>query len=114
MQSISPGIVFRGNYAWEKSLPQITKLTKRPLVLGRSNFTNSLRKKILIDLKNLNLSVNSANLQFDCCYEDISRVKDIILKYNHDSIIAAGGGKVLDSGKYIADCLNIPCVLQCP
>ena len=46
---------------WEKSLPQVTKLTKRPLVLGRGIHTNSLRNKIIIDLKNQNLSVNSAN-----------------------------------------------------
>jgi glycerol dehydrogenase len=51
-----------------------------------------------------------ANLRFDCCYEDISQVKDIILNNNHDAVIAAGGGKVLDSGKYIAEILNIPCI----
>ena len=110
MQSISPEIIFRGEDAWEKALPEITKLTNRPLILGRSTFTNNLRSKILADLEILNLNVNSAYLQFDCCYEDISRVKNIILKNNHDSIVAAGGGKVLDSGKYIADCLNIPCI----
>ena len=110
MQSISPEIVFRGNVAWDESLPQIIKLTKSPLVLGRGINTNNLRNKIVFDLKNQNLKVNSANLQFDCCYEDISRIKEIILKNNHDSVIAAGGGKVLDSGKYIADGLNIPCI----
>ncbi len=110
MQSISPETIYRGNYAWEKSLLQITKLIKSPLILGRGIHTNNLRNKIFIDLKNQNLSVCSANLQFDCCYEDISRIKDIILKNNNDSVIAAGGGKVLDSGKYIAESLNIPCI----
>ena len=110
MQSISPEIIFRGNYAWQKSLPQITKLTKSQLILGRGIHTNNLRNRIFNDLKNQNLNVKSANLEFDCCYEDISRVKNIILKNNNDSLIAAGGGKVLDSGKYIADFLNIPCI----
>ena len=110
MHSISPEIIFRGNHAWEESLPQITKLTKSPLILGRGNQTYDLRNKIFNDLKNQSLSVNFANLQFDCCYEDISRIKDVILKNYHDSLIAAGGGKVLDAGKYIADCLDIPCI----
>jgi len=110
MQLISPETIFRGNYAWEKSLPQITKLTKSPLILGRGIQTNNLRNKIFNDLKNQNLNAKFANLHFDCCYEDISRIKDIILKNNNDSVIAAGGGKVLDSGKYIADSLDIDCI----
>ena len=110
MQSISPETIYRGNYAWEQSLPQITKLTKSPLILGRSIHTNNLRNRIFNDLKNQNLNVTSANLEFDCCYEDISRIKNIISNNNNDSVIAAGGGKVLDSGKYIAESLNIPCI----
>ncbi len=110
MQAISPEIIYRGNNAWGKSLPQIAKLTKSPLILGRSVNTDNLRNKIFIDLKNQNLNVYSANLKFDCCFEDISRVKQIISNNNNDSVIAAGGGKVLDAGKYIADCLDIPCI----
>ncbi len=110
MQSISPEIIFRGNDAWEKALPYITNFSKSPLILGRSAHTNEIKNKIFRDLKNQDLHVNLANLEFDCCYEDISKVKNFILNNNHDAVIAAGGGKVLDSGKFIADILNIPCI----
>ena len=68
MQSISPEIIYRGDDAWEEALPKISDLTKSPLILGRSIHTNNLRNKIFIDLKSQALNVNSANLQFDCCY----------------------------------------------
>ena len=110
MQSISPEVVFRGKNAWLEALPKITKLTKRPLILGRSKNTNYLRKKIYEDLKKLKLDVFNANLQFDCCKEDLLRISEIVLKNKCDSIIAAGGGKVLDAGKYLAECSSIPCI----
>ena len=110
MQSISPEKIFRGNNAWGEALPQIVNLTKSPLILGRSVQTNDIKNKIFRDLKNQDLIVSSANLHFDCCHEDISRIKNIILNNNHDAVIAAGGGKVLDTGKYLAEILNIPCI----
>jgi len=110
MQSISPEIIFRGNDAWGKAIPLLSKLIQSPLILGRSIHTENLRDILFRDLKNQNLNVNSENLHFDCCYEDISRLKSIILENNHDGVIAAGGGKVLDSGKYLAESLDIPCI----
>jgi len=45
-----------------------------------------------------------------CLDNDNKLIRNLILNNNNDSVIAAGGGKVLDSGKYIAECLNIPCI----
>ena len=110
MQSISPETVYRGNCAWLDALPQINNITKRPLILGRSSSTNNLRNKIYKDLKKSKLEPYSLTLDFDCCYEDLFRIKNSILKNNCDSIIAAGGGKVLDAGKYLAESVSIPSI----
>ena len=110
MQLISPEKIFRGNGAWVKALPQIKKVSKRPLLLGRSLATNKIRQKIYKDLHNDNFDIYLSNLDFDCCYEDLARIKKFILTKNCDSIIATGGGKVLDAGKYLADSLSIPVI----
>ncbi|ABM72385.1 putative glycerol dehydrogenase [Prochlorococcus marinus str. MIT 9515] len=110
MQSISPEKIFRGSGAWIKAIPHIKSISKRPLLLGRSLVTNNIRQQIYKDLLSENLDTHISNLQFDCCYEDLKRVKNIALKNNCDSIIAIGGGKVLDSGKFLADSLSIPVI----
>ena len=110
MQLISPKKIFRGNNAWKKSLTHIKKISKRPLLLGRSLSTKNIRHQIYKDLQDNHFHINTSNLHFDCCYEDLERIESIILKNNCDSIIAIGGGKVLDAGKFLADLLSIPAI----
>ncbi len=110
MQLISPEKIFRGNGAWLKALPHIKEFSKRPLLLGRSSSTSNLRQQVYKDLQEENLSIYSSNLQFGCCYEDLDRIKTIILENNCDSIIPIGGGKVLDAGKFLGDLLSLPVI----
>ena len=57
MQLISPEKIFRGNNAWVEALSQIKKISKRPLVLGRSAATKNIRQQIYQDLLNENFEI---------------------------------------------------------
>ncbi len=107
MYLISPSKVIRGNKAWQRSLNDIKKITNRPLVLGRSEDTNKIRSALFEDLKRNDINPYKMNLQFDCCYEDLENVYKFASQNKCDSIIASGGGKVLDAGKLLADYLSI-------
>tara|TARA_B100000965_G_scaffold120201_1_gene99175 strand:- start:4794 stop:5894 length:1101 start_codon:yes stop_codon:yes gene_type:complete len=110
IHSISPSKVVRGEGAWSKSLISITKLCKRPLIIGRSSSTKRLRNSFKSDLLLKGIQAISFNLDHDCCELDIQNAYQFSKKNNCDGIIAAGGGKVLDAGKLIADLLDINCI----
>ena len=55
--SIAPAQVIRGAGAWPQSLTAIQSLTRRPLLLGRSAATQSLRDELGRDLSGLGLGV---------------------------------------------------------
>ena len=107
---ISPSMVVRGNGAWNKSLDIVTKLCKRPLIIGRSNSTKKIRISLKKDLILKDIEPFFLELHHDCCEVDIKNAYRFSKNNNCDGIIAAGGGKVLDAGKLIADSLDINCI----
>ncbi len=110
IHSISPLKVIRGEGAWINSIKTITKLCKRPLIIGRSKSTKKLRTSFENDLISKGIQAITFELDHDCCELDIQNAYQFSKNNNCDGIIAAGGGKVLDAGKLIANLLDINCI----
>ena len=108
--AIAPSRVIRGEQAWQRSLPAIADLCQRPALLGRSPATHAIRAGFKTDLTESALTVVEAQLNFDCCEEDLIRLEALLKEAACDCVIAAGGGKVLDAGKLLAFRLKLPCI----
>ncbi len=108
--AIAPSRVIRGEQAWQQGLPAIADLCERPALLGRSNATQAIRAGLKLDLSACDLTVVEAQLNFDCCEDDLTRLEAFLTEAACDCVIAAGGGKVLDAGKLLAFRLKLPCI----
>lgn len=107
--AIAPAQVLRGSGAWSEAIPLIAALGTRVLLLGRSAATAGLRQALAEDLEANGLAVRQVSLCHDCCAEDLQRL-EAEARGNADVLLAAGGGKVLDAGKLLAQRLGLPCV----
>ncbi|MFM7465231.1 MAG: iron-containing alcohol dehydrogenase family protein [Cyanobium sp.] len=112
--TLAPTLVIRGEQVWAQALPAIARLGQSPLLLGRSEATLELRQQLQVRLKDGGLDPRPADLRQDCCLEDLSRLHRWAgVESPHglcDSVIAMGGGKVLDAGKLLAHQLGVPCI----
>lgn len=108
--SIAPAQLWRGHGVWQEALADIKKISSKPLLLGRSQNTRALREKLALNLTNHGLTVESAELKFDCCEIDLAALELKVQQTKCDGVIASGGGKVLDAGKLLADRLDLPCI----
>ena len=111
--AIAPARVVRGDGAWAEALPLIAGLCRRPLLLGRSAATAALRSQLEAQLQTAGLEVEQGLLQHDCCWSDLHRISARIQTRQPDAVIAVGGGKVLDAGKWLANehrlrCITVP------
>jgi glycerol dehydrogenase-like iron-containing ADH family enzyme len=109
-QQVAPALVLRGEAAWAQAVPAVAGLCRRPLLLGRSAATAALRADLAADLAAAGLAVIPGELRHDCCEQDLQRLAEQARDLGCDALIAAGGGKVLDAGKLLADRLDLRCV----
>jgi glycerol dehydrogenase len=114
LHTISPAKVLRGEGAWQQALPVIAGLTQRPLLLGRSQATAELRRQLAAELRATGIEPATAELHHDFCEQDLQRLLRLAQQQDGanrwDGVLAAGGGKVLDAGKLLAQRLGLPCI----
>ena len=108
--AIAPAVVLRGTGAWREAQPAIAALGRRPLLLGRSAGTRALRGTLTADLRAGGLAPLPTELQHDCCEADLQSLAGQAREAGCDSVLAAGGGKVLDAGKLLAHRLGLACI----
>ncbi|KEF41119.1 MAG: oxidoreductase [Cyanobium sp. CACIAM 14] len=108
--AIAPAQVLRGPSAWRQALPRIVPLGQRPLLLGRSTGTAALRRRLAVDLEEAGCRPLVSQRLRDCCDEDLEPLAAEAAAAGCDAVIAAGGGKVLDAGKLLAQRLGLACI----
>jgi glycerol dehydrogenase len=69
-----------------------------------------MRLRLSASLQAEGLETYEAALRYDCCEEDLEPLAQQAVAAGVDGVIAAGGGKVLDAGKLLADRLGLPCI----
>jgi glycerol dehydrogenase len=69
-----------------------------------------MRLRLSASLQAEGLETYEAALRYDCCEEDLEPLARQTVAAGVDGVIAAGGGKVLDAGKLLADRLGLPCI----
>nr|YP_002049415.1 putative glycerol dehydrogenase [Paulinella chromatophora]ACB43205.1 putative glycerol dehydrogenase [Paulinella chromatophora] len=109
--TIAPKRILRGAGAWCAGVSTIVTIGNRPLVLSKGTATIRLREDLINGLRTSGLRVHLAALQFDCCEEDLQPIECNARENRCNSVIAIGGGKVLDAGKLLALRLGLQCVM---
>jgi len=109
-QAIAPAHVLRGDVQWPEAIEAMALNGRRPLLLGRSAATATIRDRLRDLLGRHGLRPLPLTLEHDCCDEDLVRITALAETPSCDVVIAVGGGKVLDAGKLLADRLDLACV----
>jgi glycerol dehydrogenase len=74
----------------------------KPLILADPNAFPAIERRLLKSLESKKMPAPFLPFGGECTWQEISRVRDQCIQGGHDTIIACGGGKTMDTGRAAA------------
>ncbi len=110
---LSPGRYVQGTGAMNEIGTYAAKLGSKALLTGGKRALSFCGPTIQKSLEENKIGCSQEQFKGECCDTEINRLVEIAKANGADLIIAAGGGKVIDTGKAVAHEMKIP-VIICP
>ncbi|WP_013320405.1 iron-containing alcohol dehydrogenase family protein [Gloeothece verrucosa] len=107
---IAPTQVLRGENILLQTGEAITRLGKRPLIVGGNHTLNLVEPRLKPLFDQHNLCISTANYSPDCSENSRKFLKNLVKEHQADLIIGVGGGKALDMSKLLAAQCQLPVV----
>jgi glycerol dehydrogenase len=108
---IAPGRYVQGAGAIQEVGMHAAKMGTRALVTGGKTALSVCGRQIQDSLAGENLGCHQEPFKGECSDQEIQRLVGVARAQSVDLVIAAGGGKVIDTGKAVAHELKIPVII---
>jgi glycerol dehydrogenase len=108
-KAVFPGKYIQGSSAISE-LPALIKLLgKHGLILASRSIKDKVLPQCAMDLNAE--GIHTELFRGECCEDEVTRLRTIILEKHVDVLIGMGGGKTIDTAKIAADRTNIPVIV---
>jgi len=108
---IAPSRYVQGKGAIHEIGEHAARLGCNALLTGGKTALGICGRPIEASLKEKSIGCSQEPFNGECSDNEINRLVDVAKKAEADLVIAVGGGKVIDTGKAVAYCLNKPVII---
>jgi glycerol dehydrogenase len=108
---LAPGRYIQGAGAIKEIGEHAVKLGGKALLTGGKTALVNCGEDIQVSLKNAGVLCHQTDFGGECCDDEIDRLGRIGRENSCDLVIAAGGGKIIDTGKAVAHDLKVPVMI---